>query len=59
LGPAGLEECGQLAPKLVHPAGVEHVVFEGIDVYQLSERMRQLVRSAGERGPPQRQAPLT
>src|SRR5262245_15338840 len=54
----GLREPGQLAPKLVHPARVEHVVFEGIEVYQLSKRMRQLVRSAGERGPPQCQASL-
>ena len=33
LGSAGLRERGQLAPKLFHPACVEHVVFEGVQTY--------------------------
>src|SRR5262249_30945495 len=48
----------QLALKLVHAARVEKVVFEGVEFYQLSERMLELVRSGGEHRPPQRQTPL-
>jgi len=59
LGPAGGRERSQIVPKLIHPVRVEHLVFEGIDVNQLSERMRQLVRSASESGPTQQETPLT
>src|SRR5262249_23504924 len=58
LGSAGLRKCGQLAPKFFHSGCVEHVVFEGVESYCRPERMCQLLRSAGERRPPQRQAPL-
>jgi hypothetical protein len=57
-GPAPLREYVQLVTKLVHPVRVEYVALEGIEVHQLSQGAGQLVRSAGERGPAQCEAPF-